>query len=676
MAVSRKELANAIRFLSIDAVQNANSGHPGMPLGMADIAEVLWNSHLQHNPANPNFPNRDRFVLSNGHGCMLLYSALHLSGYKVSIEDIKNFRKINSHTAGHPEAGELPGVETTTGPLGQGIANAVGMAIAEAILAKTFNKPEFELINNHTYCFVGDGCLMEGISHEAASLAGTLGLGKLIVIWDDNNISIDGKVDDWFNENTAARFSAYNWQVIENVDGHDSNQIDAAINSAKADQTKPTLICCKTTIGYGSPNFAGSAKTHGAPLGEEEVALVRKNLSWAYKEFEVPAEIYNAWNAISKGNELETKWQQQFSEYTKHYPKEAAEFSRRINRELPENWLNSFNLAINNINEINLSNDKKDIATRKASQNALNTLASIFPELIGGSADLSCSNLTNHKLSKAITSKDFSGNYINYGVREFGMAAIMNGISLYGGFIPYAGTFLVFADYAKNAMRLSCISKQQVIYVLTHDSIGLGEDGPTHQPIEHLAMLRYMPGMSVWRPADEVETFVAYREALLYKSGPTSLALSRQSLPALNRTQKQLEDIANGAYIIQSADGSKSLDLNIIATGSELHLALNAAAKIMQDSPGINLQVVSMPNNFAFDRQDAEYQQKVIPDNVPTVAIEASYKDYWYKYTGKNGLIIGMDSFGKSGDAKDVFKEFGFSVDAVVEQINSWLNRG
>lgn len=667
MAVSKQDLANAIRFLSIDAVEKANSGHPGMPQGMADIAEVLWNDHLNHNPNNPAWANRDRFVLSNGHGCMLLYSLLHLSGYKVSIDDIKNFRQLNSKTPGHPEAGELPGVETTTGPLGQGVANAVGMAIAEANLGSEFNKPDVEIVNHFTYCFVGDGCLMEGVSHEVCSLAGTLGLGKLIVVWDDNNISIDGDVKDWFSENTADRFKSYNWHVIENVDGHNPAAISQAFIDAKANTKQPTLICAKTTIGYGSPNKAGTAKSHGSPLGFDEVSRTRKNLNWPYKEFEIPESIYATWDAKEKGTLLESKWQDNLEAYKSKYPLNAAEFERRINNKLPDDWEDNFNKALENI-----INNPQDIASRKASQNALNILAKDIPELLGGSADLSCSNLTNNESSRPLAPNNLKGNYINYGVREFGMAAIMNGLSLYSGYIPYGGTFLVFADYAKNAMRLSCLSNQQVIYVLTHDSIGLGEDGPTHQPVEHLTMLRTMPRMSVWRPADELETFVAWRESIKHQNGPTSLALSRQKLPALRVNKEKIDDIAKGAYILKTAD---KINLNIIATGSEVSIAIQVAKDLEQNNSDLKIQVVSMPNTNVFDKQEDGYKNKIIPNNIPSIAIEAGHKDFWHKYVGRDGLIFGLTDFGKSAPYQEVYKDFGLDKDSITNKILTWLKK-
>ena len=663
---SHRELANAIRFLSIDAVQKANSGHPGMPMGMADIAEVLWNNYLIFNPLNPNWINRDRFVLSNGHGSMLLYSLLHLTGFNLSIEDIKNFRQLNSITPGHPENGDTPGIETTTGPLGQGIANAVGMAIAEKILATQFNRDDFNLIDHHTYVFLGDGCLMEGVSHEACSLAGTFGLGKLIAFWDDNSISIDGNVNGWFTDDTSTRFKAYNWHVISDVDGHNAEEIAKAIEEAKAEKNRPTLICCKTTIGFGSPNKAGKESCHGSPLGEEEVAKVRETLHWQYPAFEIPKEIYEAFDKKEKGKKLENDWDKLFQEYKNQYPKLAKELLRRVSGNLPENWNE---IASETLKHCVENNEK--IATRKASQKALEAFGKYLPELFGGSADLTGSNLTNWSGSKDLSKDNFDANYIHYGVREFGMSAIMNGIALHGGFIPYGGTFLVFESYAANAVRMSALMKQRVIYVYTHDSIGLGEDGPTHQPIEQLPSLRLIPNMSVWRPCDLVETQIAWQYAIERKDGPTSLVLSRQNLLPQNRQQEQISQIKRGGYVLVDCEGTP--DGIIIATGSEVSLAVDAAKEL--SSHGKRIRVVSMPSTDVFVEQDPSYQESVLPTDVQRrIVIEAAASGDWYRLLGSKGRIIGLDQFGKSAPAQELFEVFEFTVEHVVNVFNLMEN--
>ncbi len=655
---SRRELANAIRALSMDAVQKAKSGHPGAPMGMADIAEVLWNGYLNHNPKNPEWANRDRFVLSNGHGSMLIYSLLHLSGYDVSIEDLKNFRQLHSKTPGHPEYGYTPGVETTTGPLGQGIANAVGMAIAEKTLAAQFNRDGHDIINHYTYAFTGDGCLMEGISHEVCSLAGTLGLGKLVVFYDDNGISIDGEVEGWFTDDTPKRFESYGWQVIPNVDGHDSDAITQAIESARANAEQPTLICCKTVIGFGSPNKAGKEECHGAPLGDDEIAATREKLGWTHGPFDVPGEIYDSWNALDRGADKEASWNQAFEAYAGAHPELAAELSRRLKGELPENFSAQAQAYIDSC-----QSEGSTIASRKASQNTLNVFGPLLPELLGGSADLAGSNLTIWGGSKAVSADDASGNYLHYGVREFGMAAIMNGIALHGGFVPYGATFLIFMEYARNAVRMSALMKQRVLYVFTHDSIGLGEDGPTHQPIEQLANLRTTPNMHVWRPCDTVESAVAWKFSVERADGPSSLIFSRQGLPHQERSEAQVADIAKGAYVLSDCEGTPELIL--IATGSEVGLA-QQAAKTMSDK-GAKVRVVSMPSAEVFEQQSAEYKQSVLPLDVSArVAIEAGISDYWYKYVGLDGRVIGMQSFGESAPAGQLFEEFGFTVDNVV----------
>ncbi len=662
---SRRELANAIRVLSMDAVQKANSGHPGMPMGMADIAEVLWNDFMRHNPNNPHWANRDRFVVSNGHGCMLLYSLLHLSGYKVSIDDIKSFRQLHSITPGHPELGETPGVETTTGPLGQGLANAVGMAIAEKHLAKEFNRDGLSIVDNYTYVFAGDGCLMEGISHEVCSLAGTYGLGKLILFYDDNNISIDGEVSGWFTDNTPLRFESYGWHVIANVDGHDSEAIKKAIQAARDVTDKPTIICCKTIIGWGSPNKAGTAKTHGEALGEAEVAEVRKHLNWSYPAFEIPQQNRDAWDAREKGENTEIAWNTLFSEYRKQHPELAAEFLRRMNHRLPENWNESSATLVRQMAE-----KKETIATRKASNQCINHFASVFPEFMGGSADLTGSNLTDWKGMKVFSKNAPEGQYLHYGVREFGMTAIMNGMALYGGVLPFGGTFLVFSDYARNAVRLSALMKQRVIHVYTHDSIGLGEDGPTHQPIEHAASLRLIPQLSLWRPCDTVETAVAWKKSL-ERQGPTCLLLSRQNLPFQERDDNVLANVERGGYVLVDCNGVP--ELIMMATGSEVGLAVDAAKQLA--AAGKNVRVVSMPSTDVFLGQDQQYQDAVLPNNIAKLAIEAGASDYWYQFVGCHGRVIGLNRFGASAPAKEVFKECGFTVEHIVAVATEMLTK-
>lgn len=662
---SRKELANAIRALSMDAVQQANSGHPGAPMGMADIAEVLWRDFLKHNPANPNWADRDRFVLSNGHGSMLLYSLLHLAGYDLPIEELKNFRQMDSKTPGHPEYGYAPGVETTTGPLGQGITNAVGMAIAEKTLAAQFNREGHEVVDHNTYAFLGDGCLMEGISHEACSLAGTLGLGKLVAFWDDNGISIDGDVEGWFTDDTVKRFEAYGWHVIADVDGHDSTQISAAINAAKADTKRPTLICCKTTIGYGSPNKGGSHDCHGAPLGHEEIAAAREFLNWEHAPFDIPEDIAKAWNNREEGTAQEASWNDTFTAYQAAHPELAKELQRRLSGELPDNWNETIDTYISD-----LQANQGNIASRKASQNTLNKFGPLLPEMIGGSADLAPSNLTMWSDSKAITADDASGNYLHYGVREFGMSAIMNGLVLHGGFKAYGATFLMFMEYARNALRMAALMQQPAIFVYTHDSIGLGEDGPTHQPVEQMASLRLTPNMSTWRPCDEVESAIAWRHAVERTDGPTSLIFSRQNLPGQARNEQQLSDAARGGYTLVDCDGQPQLIL--IATGSEVGLAVESAAVLTEQ--GVKVRVVSMPATDVFDAQEAAYKESVLPSNVTArVAVEAGIADYWYKYVGLNGKIVGMTTFGESAPAGELFKHFGFTVDNVVSTAKSIL---
>uniref|UniRef100_UPI003B9F6DC6 transketolase n=1 Tax=Aeromonas jandaei TaxID=650 RepID=UPI003B9F6DC6 len=660
---SRKELANAIRALSMDAVQKANSGHPGAPMGMADIAEVLWRSHLRHNPNNPKWADRDRFILSNGHGSMLLYSLLHLSGYDLSIDDLKNFRQLHSRTPGHPEYGYAPGVETTTGPLGQGITNAVGMAIAEKAMAEQFNQPGHDIVDHYTYAFMGDGCLMEGISHEACSLAGTLQLGKLIAFWDDNGISIDGHVEGWFTDDTVKRFEAYGWHVIPAVDGHNPEAINAAIEAAKAETGKPTLICCRTIIGYGSPNKSGSHDCHGSPLGNDEIAAARAFLKWDHAPFVIPADIAAEWNGQEKGAKLEADWAAKFAAYEAAHPTLAAEFKRRTAGELPANWAAESAKIIETLQ----ANPAK-IATRKASQNALEAFGKLLPEFMGGSADLAPSNLTMWSGSKSLTNDDASGNYIHYGVREFGMSAIMNGIALHGGFIPYGATFLMFMEYARNALRMAALMKQRSIFVYTHDSIGLGEDGPTHQPVEQIASLRLTPNMSTWRPCDQVESAIAWKHAIERTDGPTSLIFSRQNLAQMDRTAQQLADTAKGGYVLKDCAGTPELIL--IATGSEVELAVAAYEQLT--AKGRAVRVVSLPSTDVFDAQSAEYKESVLPMSVTKrVAIEAGIADYWYKYVGFGGKIIGMTTFGESAPAELLFKEFGFTVENVVATAES-----
>ncbi|SDY79391.1 transketolase [Nitrosomonas sp. Nm58] len=659
-----KNLTSAIRALAMDAVQKANSGHPGMPMGMAEIAEVLWIHHLRHSPNNPKWVDRDRFVLSNGHGSMLLYALLHLTGYDVSIEDIKNFRQLHSKTPGHPEYGYTSGVETTTGPLGQGITNAVGMALAEKILADEFNRPGFDIVNHYTYVFLGDGCLMEGISHEACSLAGTLGLGKLICFYDDNGISIDGHVEGWFTDDTPKRFEAYGWHVVPNVNGHDPDAIEAAIEAAKKVSGKPSMICCKTVIGMGSPNKANTHAVHGAALGDEEIAATRPHIGWHYLPFEVPQEVYGAWDARAKGQKLESEWNHKFAEYGKKYPAEAAEFERRMTGELPANW---FEYADSVINRVNAKGET--IATRKASQNAIEGLAPVLPELVGGSADLAGSNLTLWSGSSGVSAES-GGNYIYYGVREFGMSAIMNGLSLHGGIIPYGATFLMFSEYARNALRMAALMKIRNIFVFTHDSIGLGEDGPTHQPVEQTATLRLIPNMDVWRPCDTVESTVAWARAIERKDGPTTLIFSRQNLPFQKRDAATIKLIDKGAYILSEAVDGKPQAI-IIATGSEIALAV-AAQKALSEV-GIQVRVVSMPCTNLFDRQDQTYQESVLPKGIKRIAVEAGVTDYWYKYVGLEGEIIGIDTFGESAPAEELFKYFGFTIENVVNAVKRIL---
>ncbi|EJN2399191.1 transketolase [Vibrio cholerae] len=663
--MNRKQLANAIRALSMDGVQKANSGHPGAPMGMADIAEVLWRSHLNHNPQNPNWADRDRFVLSNGHGSMLIYSLLHLSGYELSIDDLKNFRQLHSKTPGHPEYGYAPGIETTTGPLGQGITNAVGMAIAEKALAAQFNKPGHDIVDHFTYVFMGDGCLMEGISHEACSLAGTLGLGKLIAFWDDNGISIDGHVEGWFSDDTPKRFEAYGWHVIPAVDGHDADAINAAIEAAKAETSRPTLICTKTIIGFGSPNKAGSHDCHGAPLGNDEIKAAREFLGWEHAPFEIPADIYAAWDAKQAGASKEAAWDEKFAAYAKAYPAEAAEYKRRVAGELPANWEAATSEII-----ANLQSNPANIASRKASQNALEAFGKLLPEFMGGSADLAPSNLTMWSGSKSLTAEDFSGNYIHYGVREFGMTAIINGIALHGGFVPYGATFLMFMEYARNAMRMAALMKVQNIQVYTHDSIGLGEDGPTHQPVEQIASLRMTPNMSTWRPCDQVESAVAWKLAIERKNAPSALIFSRQNLAQQPRSAEQVANIAKGGYILKDCAGQPELIL--IATGSEVELAVAAYEQLSAEGKAV--RVVSMPSTDAFDKQDAAYREAVLPAAVTKrIAIEAGIADFWYKYVGFGGRIIGMTSFGESAPAGELFKLFGFTTENVVKQAKELL---
>lgn len=662
LMISRKQLANSIRALAIDGVERAKSGHPGMPMGMADIAEVLWNDYLVHNPMNPNWTNRDRFILSNGHGCMLQYALLHLTGYDLSIDDLKAFRQFQSRTPGHPEYAHTPGVEATTGPLGQGLAMGVGMAIAEKHLAAEFNQANFNLVDHYTYVFVGDGCLMEGISHEVCSLAGTLGLGKLIVFYDDNKISIDGNVATWFSDNTPERFKAYGWQVIANINGHDADVIKTAIEDAKKDLSHPTLICCKTQIGYGSPNFAGSEKTHGSPLGETEANLAKKNLDWHYAPFEIPAEYYEAWNARDKGLNSELLWNDVFAQFERKNPEKAAEFLRRTQNYLPGNFKQK---SLEIISQFQL--DKKPIATRKTSQACLEKFSEILPEMFGGSADLSESNGLHFKNIPAFTHDNTSGKFLHYGVREFGMSAIMNGIALHKGLIPFGGTFLTFVDYARSAVRMSALMQAKVIYVYSHDSIGLGEDGPTHQPIEHVAMLRMTPGLETWRPCDAVETVVAWQQ-MLERNGPSIILLTRQNVAPQN--QANINFISRGAYVV--FEPNTDVDAIIIATGSEVELAVKAAEALFAD--GVCVRVVSMPCAERFKKQDKDYQELILPKSIPArLAIEAGVSDYWYQFVGDAGKIIGIDTFGASAPADDLWKAYGFTVDNIKQQLQLLL---
>jgi len=658
---SRIELANAIRALSMDAVQAANSGHPGAPMGMADIAEVLWNSYLKHNPANPNWPDRDRFVLSNGHGSMLIYSLLHLTGYDLTVDDLKSFRQLHAKTAGHPEYGYAPGVETTTGPLGQGIANAVGMALAEKILSAEFNRENHKVVDHRTWVFLGDGCLMEGISHEVCSLAGTLGLGKLVAFYDDNGISIDGEVEGWFTDDTPKRFESYGWQVIPSVDGHDSEAIAAAIEAAMADTDRPSLICCKTIIGKGAPNKQGTESCHGAPLGADEIAATRAALGWSFAPFEIPADIYAGWNAQEQGAAAEHEWKEMLAAYADAHPELAEEFARRMSGALPSNFESDMDDYIALCAET-----AADVASRKASQQTLNTLGPLLPELLGGSADLAGSNLTLWSGSKGVSAEEGAGNYIYYGVREFGMSAIMNGIALHRGFIPYGATFLIFMEYARNAVRMAALMRQRVVFVYTHDSIGLGEDGPTHQPVEQLASLRSTPNLETWRPCDTVESAVAWKMAVMREDGPSALVFSRQTLPHQYRAEEELAEIERGGYVLVSEVGE--LDAIIIATGSEVGLAVQAAAKLAESGRGI--RVVSMPCAERFVAQDAEYRESVLPSHVlARVAVEAAHADYWYKFVGLDGRIVGMQTFGESAPGDTLMKEYGFTLENVVAAV-------
>ncbi len=664
-AVDRRSKANAIRALSMDAVQKAKSGHPGMPMGMADISEVLWCDYLKHNPANPTWPDRDRFVLSNGHGSMLHYALLHLSGYDLPISELQNFRQLHSRTPGHPEYGYAPGVETTTGPLGQGITNGVGMALAEKVLAAQFNRPQHVVVDHHTYVFLGDGCMMEGISHEACSLAGTLGLGKLIAFWDDNGISIDGEVSGWFTDDTPARFRAYGWQVIEEVDGHDPQAISQAIHEAQGDSDRPSLICCRTVIGWGSPNKQGKESCHGAPLGDDEIALTREALGWSHEPFEIPDDVREAWDATAQGASRENEWRERFEAYRAEHPSLASEFERRMAGEFPQDWTENSQAFIDSVNA-----DTLTVASRKASQLVLDGFGPLLPELIGGSADLAGSNLTLWSGSKCISRDDAAGNYIYFGVREFAMAALGNGLTLHGGLIPYSATFLVFSDYARNALRMAALMKIRQVFVFTHDSIGLGEDGPTHQPVEHTASLRLIPNMSLWRPCDAVETAVAWRCAIERTDGPTSLALSRQNLPHQARDAVQISNIAKGGYVLLDCEGAP--DAIIIATGSEIALAMDAAAALREK--GRQIRVVSMPSTDVFDAQDQAYRDAVLPPSVTArVAVEAGVTAGWLKYVGLDGAVVGIDRFGESAPADEAFKYFGFTVDNVAAQVQSLM---
>jgi len=662
---SRRELANAIRALSMDAVEKANSGHPGAPMGMADIAEVLWNDFLKHNPGNPKWYDRDRFVLSNGHGSMLIYSLLHLTGYDLPMDELKNFRQLHSKTPGHPEYGYAPGVETTTGPLGQGITNAVGMALAERSLAAQFNRDGHHIVDHYTYVFMGDGCMMEGISHEACSLAGTLGLGKLIAFWDDNGISIDGHVENWFTDDTPKRFEAYGWHVIRDVDGHDADAIAKAVREAKSVNDKPTMICCKTVIGYGAPNLCGSHDCHGAALGADEVAATRENLGWKYDPFVIPDEIYSGWDAKDKGAKAEADWSAKFDAYAKAYPELAAEFERRMKGELPANFQETAQAFISSCVEKAAS-----VPTRKASGNAIAAFAKILPEFIGGSADLTPSNNTSWPEAKAITDTVADGNYISYGVREFGMSAIMNGMVLHGGVKPFGGTFLMFSEYARNALRMAALMKIPTLFVYTHDSIGLGEDGPTHQPVEQISTLRLLPNMSLWRPCDTVETAVAWKYALERKDGPACLVFSRQNLDHMTRSDEQLANVAKGGYVLRDCDGAP--EAIIIATGSEVSIAMAAAEAL--SGKGRKVRVVSMPSTDTFDAQDAAYKESVLPKSCTArVAVEAGVTDFWYKYVGLDGAVVGINRFGESAPAGQLFKEFGFTADNVAATVEKLL---
>ncbi|WP_019023320.1 MULTISPECIES: transketolase [unclassified Thioalkalivibrio] len=663
---TRRELANAIRALSMDAVQKANSGHPGAPMGMADIAEVLWNDYMQHNPANPHWPDRDRFVMSNGHGSMLVYSLLHLTGYELPMDELKQFRQLHSKTPGHPEYGYTPGVETTTGPLGQGISNAVGMALAEKMMAAHFNQPGHDIVDHHTYAFLGDGCMMEGISHETCALAGTLGLGKLVAFWDDNGISIDGEVEGWFTDDTPGRFEAYGWHVVRGVDGHDADAVKAAIEEARKETGKPSLICCRTVIGFGSPNKSGKEECHGAALGDDEIALTRKELGWNHAPFEIPNDIYEGWSAKDKGSKVEAEWKERFAAYKQAHPELAAEFERRMAGDLPSDWSEKANAYIKEAVE-----KAEKVASRKASQNAIAGMAPAVPELLGGSADLAGSNLTMYSGSKGVSKDDAAGNYVYYGVREFGMAAIMNGIALHGGFIPYGGTFLIFSDYARNGIRMSALMKQRVMYVLTHDSIGLGEDGPTHQPIEQTPSLRLIPNLNVWRPCDAVETAVAWKAGIERTDGPSAFILSRQGLPHMERDGEQLANIARGGYILKDCDGTP--DLIFIATGSEVELAVKAAEELAGE--GKKARVVSMPCVELFEQQDPAYREAVLPAAVrKRVAVEAGATAGWYKFTGLDGAVFGMDRFGESAPGGALFDYFGFKPENVAQIARDVLN--
>ena len=660
----RRQLANAIRALSMDAVQKAKSGHPGAPMGMADIAEVLWNDHMNHNPSNPDWADRDRFVLSNGHGSMLIYSLLHLTGYDLSIDDLKAFRQMHSKTPGHPEYGYAPGIETTTGPLGQGIANGVGMALAEKILAAQFNKPGHDIVDHNTYVFLGDGCMMEGISHESCSLAGTLGLGKLIAFYDDNGISIDGEVEGWFTDDTVQRFESYGWQVIPKVDGHNALEIQQAIETAKANPDQPTLICCKTIIGFGSPNKEGKEDCHGAPLGDDEIALTKERLGWNYGSFEVPEDVYQGWSAKEKGAAKEAAWNDKFAAYAAAFPAEAAEYKRRIAGDLPVDFSAKADAFIQECQE-----KGESIASRKASQNAIKAFAPELPEILGGSADLAGSNLTLWPEAQGVSANDASGNYMFYGVREFGMSAIMNGVALHKGFVAYGATFLMFMEYARNAIRMAALMKQRAIHVYTHDSIGLGEDGPTHQPVEQITNLRTTPNLHTWRPCDSVESAVAWKNAIERQDGPTAMIYSRQGLPHQARSQTQVAEIAKGGYILKDVANPQAI---LIATGSEIGLAMDAAAVL--EEKGTAVRVVSMPCAEIFCKQDAAYMESVLPAAITArVAVEAAHKDYWYKFVGLNGAVVGMETFGESAPIADLMKHFGFTVEAVVAAVEGTL---